>query len=122
MHRDCATTERNLPKLANEQFDVTIIGSGPGGYVAAIRAGQVGLKVAIGEKDKRLGGTCTLRGCIPAKQLLMSAHYDEKAQHVAEFGVQMSEVRLAFADVQKRKEKVVMKNSKGIEFLMKKNK
>jgi dihydrolipoamide dehydrogenase len=108
--------------LATEQFDVTIIGSGPGGYVAAIRGAQLGLKVAIVEKDKRLGGTCTLRGCIPTKQLLMSAHYYEKAQHLAEFGVQISEVKLAFADVQKRKEKVVMKNSKGIEFLMKKNK
>src|SRR5437667_11371334 len=122
MHRDCATTERNLPKLANEQFDVTVIGSGPGGYVAAIRAGQLGLKVAIVEKDKRLGGTCTLRGCIPTKQLLMSAHVYEQMQHAADFGVQASGIQLAFADVQKRKEKVVMKNSKGIEFLMKKNK
>ena len=108
--------------MANEQFDVTVIGSGPGGYVAAIRAGQLGLKVAIIEKDKRLGGTCTLRGCIPAKELLMSAHIFEQMQHAAEFGVQASGIQLAFADVQKRKEKVVMKNSKGIEFLMKKNK
>jgi dihydrolipoamide dehydrogenase len=108
--------------LANEQFDVTVIGSGPGGYVAAIRAGQLGLKVAIVEKDKRLGGTCTLRGCIPTKQLLMSAHVYEQMQHAADFGVQASEIQLAFADVQKRKEKVVMKNSKGIEYLMKKNK
>ena len=105
-----------------EQFDVAVIGSGPGGYVAAIRAGQLGLKVAIVEKDKRLGGTCTLRGCIPAKQLLMSAHIYEQMQHAADFGVQASAIQLAFADVQKRKEKVVMKNSKGIEFLMKKNK
>jgi dihydrolipoamide dehydrogenase len=105
-----------------EQFDVTVIGSGPGGYVAAIRAGQLGLKVAIVEKDQRLGGTCTLRGCIPTKQLLMSAHIYEQMQHAADFGVQASAIQLAFADVQKRKEKVVMKNSKGIEFLMKKNK
>lgn len=107
--------------MATEQFDVVVIGSGPGGYVAAIRGSQLGLKVALVEKDKRLGGTCTLRGCIPTKQLLMSAHYYEKAQHLAEFGVQLSEVKLAFADVQKRKEKIVIKNSKGIEFLMKKN-
>ncbi|HEX7720652.1 MAG TPA: dihydrolipoyl dehydrogenase [Pyrinomonadaceae bacterium] len=108
--------------MANEQFDVTVIGSGPGGYVAAIRAGQLGLKVAIVEKDKRLGGTCTLRGCIPTKQLLQSAHIYEQMQHAADFGIQASGIQLAFADVQKRKDKVVMKNSKGIEFLMKKNK
>jgi dihydrolipoamide dehydrogenase len=108
--------------LANEQFDVTIIGSGPGGYVAAIRAGQLGLKVAMVEKDARLGGTCTLRGCIPTKQMLMSAHVYEQMQHAADFGVQVSGIQLAFADVQKRKEKVVLKNTKGIEYLMKKNK
>jgi dihydrolipoamide dehydrogenase len=108
--------------LANEQFDVTVIGSGPGGYVAAIRAAQLGLKTAIVEKDKRLGGTCTLRGCIPTKQLLMSAHVYEQMQHAADFGVQASGIQLAFADVQRRKDKIVMKNSKGIEYLMKKNK
>jgi dihydrolipoamide dehydrogenase len=108
--------------LATEQFDVTVIGSGPGGYVAAIRAAQLGLKTAIVEKDKRLGGTCTLRGCIPTKQLLQSAHIYEQMQHAADFGVQATGIQLAFADVQKRKERVVTKNSKGIEFLMKKNK
>ncbi|MDQ3804694.1 MAG: dihydrolipoyl dehydrogenase [Acidobacteriota bacterium] len=109
--------------MSTEQFDVTIIGGGPGGYVAAVRGAQLGLRVALVEKDKRLGGTCGLRGCIPTKQLLMSAHYYEKAQkELADFGVKVSGVELAFADVQKRKDKVVLKNSKGVEFLMKKNK
>src|SRR5260221_11028923 len=90
------------PKLANEQFDVTVIGSGPGGYVAAIRAGQLGLKVAIVEKDKRLGGTCTLRGCIPTKQLLMSAHVYEQIQHATDFGVQASGIQRAFPELQTR--------------------
>jgi dihydrolipoamide dehydrogenase len=108
--------------LATEQFDVTIIGSGPGGYVAAIRAGQLGLKVAIVEKEKRLGGTCTLRGCIPAKALLMAAHNYEMAQHLSDFGINVGSVGYDFGAVQKRKDKVVLKNSKGVEFLMKKNK
>ena len=120
--RAAANHERNFNKLANEKFDVTIIGSGPGGYVAAIRAGQLGLKAAIVEKDTRLGGTCTLCGCIPTKQMLMSAHIYEQMQHAADFGVQATGIQLAFADVQKRKDKVVLKNSKGIEYLMKKNK
>jgi len=109
--------------LSSEQFDVTIIGAGPGGYVAAVRGAQLGLKVALVEKDKNLGGTCGLRGCIPTKALLMSAHYYEKAQHdLADFGVKVSDVRLAFEDVQKRKNKIVLKNAKGVEYLMKKNK
>ena len=109
--------------MSTEQFDVTIIGGGPGGYVAAVRGAQLGLKVALVEKDKRLGGTCGLRGCIPTKQLLMSAHYYEKAQkELADFGVRVSDVQLAFADVQKRKDKVVLKNSKGVDYLMKKHK
>jgi dihydrolipoamide dehydrogenase len=109
-------------KQSGEKFDVTIIGSGPGGYVAAIRAGQLGLKAAMVEKDARLGGTCTLRGCIPTKQMLMSAHVYEQMQHAADFGVQATGIQLAFADVQKRKDRVVLKNTKGIEYLMKKNK
>ncbi|HEV2827203.1 MAG TPA: dihydrolipoyl dehydrogenase [Pyrinomonadaceae bacterium] len=113
---------KKVEQQNTEQFDVTIIGSGPGGYVAAIRAGQLGLKVAMVEKDTRLGGTCTLRGCIPTKQMLMSAHVYEQMQHAADFGVQASGIQLAFADVQKRKDKVVLKNTKGIEYLMKKNK
>ena len=113
---------RGFHNLSTEQFDVTIIGAGPGGYVAAIRAAQLGLKVAIIEKDKRLGGTCGLRGCIPTKALLMAAHNLELAQHLSEFGINIKEVTYDFGAVQKRKDKIVLKNSKGVEYLMKKNK
>src|SRR5258708_27262826 len=113
---------RGFQNLSTEQFDVTIIGAGPGGYVAAIRAAQLGLKVAIIEKDKRLGGTCGLRGCIPTKALLMAAHNLELAQHLSEFGINIKEVTYDFGAVQKRKDKIVLKNSKGVEYLMKKNK
>ena len=108
----------------NEQgFDVTVIGGGPGGYVAAIRAAQLGLKVALVEKDKRLGGTCGLRGCIPTKQMLMSAHvYEQTTKHAKSFGVNVGDVTLDFAKVLERKNSVVDKNAKGVQFLMKKNK
>src|SRR5204863_8460117 len=83
---------------------------------------QLGWKVGLVGKAKRLSGTCTLRGCIPTKQLLQSAHVYEQMQHAGDFGVQASGIQLAFADVQKRKDKVVLKSWKGIEYLMKKNK
>jgi dihydrolipoyl dehydrogenase len=108
--------------LATEQFDLTIIGAGPGGYVAAVRGAQLGLKVAIVEKDKRLGGTCGLRGCIPTKALLMAAHHYEQVQHLSDFGINVGEVSYDFGNVQKRKDKIVLKNAKGVEYLMKKNK
>lgn len=103
-------------------YDVVVIGAGPGGYVAAIRASQLGLKTAIVEKDTRLGGTCLLRGCIPTKALLESAYVYEKAQAASKFGVKVSGVELDFAGVQGFREKTVDTNSKGIQFLMKKNK
>ncbi len=107
-----------------EQFDVTIIGSGPGGYVAAIRAGQLGLKVAIIEKEKgaRLGGTCGLRGCIPTKALLMSAHLYQQAGHFADYGIKVENLGFDWTQVQKRKGDIVAKNSSGVAYLMKKNK
>lgn len=114
-------TEQNSVST-NGQFDVTIIGGGPGGYVAAIRGAQLGLKVALVEKDKRLGGTCGLRGCIPTKQMLMSAHIYEQMQHAAAFGVTAGDVTLNYPEVLKRKNAVVDKNAKGVQFLMKKNK
>ena len=86
-----------------EQFDVTIIGSGPGGYVAAVRAGQLGLKVAIVEKEKdaRLGGTCGLRGCIPTKALLNAAHLYEKASHFENYGLKVDGLSYDWNAVQK---------------------
>ncbi|MGH9946353.1 MAG: dihydrolipoyl dehydrogenase [Pyrinomonadaceae bacterium] len=107
-----------------EQFDVTIIGSGPGGYVAAVRAGQLGLKVAIVEKEKdaRLGGTCGLRGCIPTKALLNAAHLYEKAGHFENFGLKVKDLSYDWSGVQKYKSDVVAKNSAGVTYLMKKNK
>ncbi|MCA1637162.1 MAG: dihydrolipoyl dehydrogenase [Acidobacteria bacterium] len=107
-----------------EQFDVTIIGSGPGGYVAAVRGAQVGLKVALIEKEKdaRLGGTCGLRGCIPTKALLMAAHLYQQAGHFSDYGIKVDNLDFDWTQVQKRKGDVVSKNSSGVSYLMKKNK
>ena len=107
-----------------EQFDVTIIGSGPGGYVAAVRGAQVGLKVALIEKEPgaRLGGTCGLRGCIPTKALLNAAHLYEKAGHFENFGLKVENLSYDWTGVQKYKSDVVAKNSAGVSYLMKKNK
>src|SRR5437870_8655569 len=104
-----------------KSYDVAIIGSGPGGYVAAVRAAQLGLSVLIIEKDSRLGGVCTLRGCIPTKALLHTADLVEEARHGAEVGVATREVRLELAAAMKHKEKVVRQSSNGVAFLMKKN-
>ncbi|MDQ6800183.1 MAG: dihydrolipoyl dehydrogenase [Acidobacteriota bacterium] len=105
-----------------QQYDVVIIGSGPGGYVAGIRAGQLGMKVAVIEKDPLLGGTCTHRGCIPTKALLENAEVFEKIHRAKEFGINVGGVELDFKVGQDRKQSVVDKNAKGIEFLFKKNK
>jgi dihydrolipoamide dehydrogenase len=108
--------------LADQQYDVVIIGSGPGGYVAAIRAGQLGLKTAVVEKDPFLGGTCLHRGCIPTKALLENADIWQKIQKAKDFGITVGDVTIDWSAVQKRKQGVVDQNSKGIEFLFKKNK
>ncbi len=101
---------------------MTIIGAGPGGYVAAIRAAQLGLKTAIIEKDKNLGGTCLLRGCIPTKALLHTADVLDEMKHAKSIGVVTEGVSLDFTQAQRNKSKVVLKLAKGVEFLMKKNK
>ena len=106
---------------SKEAFDVAIIGGGPGGYVAAVRAGQLGLRTALIEKDKNLGGTCLLRGCIPTKALLHAADVYDEIKHSRDLGILVESVSLDFGQVQKRKDKIVMKLSKGVDFLMKKN-
>ncbi len=103
-------------------YDLVVIGSGPGGYVAAIRASQLGMKAAIVEKDAALGGVCTLRGCIPTKALLHSADLLESARNGGDVGVVAKEIRLDMAGAMKHKAKVVRQSSNGIAFLMKKNK
>ena len=104
-------------------YDVAIIGSGPAGYTAAIRAGQYGLKTALIEKDGFLGGTCLHVGCIPTKALLFNAELWDHLKDAKEFGIEGVDARkLNWAAIQDRKNKIVAKHTKGLEFLMKKNK
>ena len=104
-------------------YDVAIVGSGPAGYTAAIRAGQYGLKTALIEKDLVLGGTCLHVGCIPTKALLFNAELWDYLKAAKEFGIEGVEGRkLNWAAVQERKAKIVAKHAKGLEFLMRKNK
>jgi dihydrolipoamide dehydrogenase len=105
------------------QFDVTIIGSGPGGYVAAIRCAQLGFKTAIIEKYATLGGTCLNVGCIPSKALLASSHHYEELQHFADHGIEVSgEVKVNLEKMIARKQAVVDQTSGGVKYLMDKNK
>src|SRR5581483_2062142 len=103
-------------------YDVVVIGSGPGGYSAAVRAGQYGLKTALIEKQSRLGGTCLLVGCIPTKALLHTADVWDYFKDPESQGIQCTNPQLNYARVLDRKNKIVSKHSKGIEFLMRKNK
>ena len=108
-------------------YDLVIVGSGPGGYVAAVRAAQLGLRTALVEKDARvpgvgLGGTCLHRGCIPTKAMLKSATLLTEVRDAADFGVRATGVELDFAGVVKFRDKVVTKGARGVEYLMKKHK
>ena len=104
-------------------FDVVIIGSGPGGYVSAIRCAQLGFKTAIIEKYSTLGGTCLNVGCIPSKALLASSHHYEELQHFADHGIEVSgEVKVNLEKMIARKQAVVDQTSGGVKFLMDKNK
>jgi dihydrolipoamide dehydrogenase len=105
----------------SQSFDVTVIGSGPGGYVAAIRAAQLGLKTALVEKDAALGGTCLHVGCIPTKALLHTADVLEMAQDAARFGVTTGKVGLDLDAMHKYRTDVIRRQAKGVEYLMKKN-
>ena len=104
------------------KYDVVIIGSGPGGYVAAIRAGQYGLKTAVVEKDPFLGGTCLHVGCIPTKVFLHHADIYDNFQHAEEFGFETKDVKVNWPAMLMRKDKIVKKHAGGIGALFKKNK
>ena len=114
-----AATASTTPQPA----DIVVIGGGPGGYVAALRAAQLGLQTVCVEMDKTLGGTCVNVGCIPSKALLTSSeHFEFAKQHAKGHGIQLSGVALDLAAMLKRKDDVVGQNTRGIEFLFKKNK
>jgi dihydrolipoamide dehydrogenase len=105
---------------SDSAFDLTVIGSGPGGYVAAIRAAQLGMKTAVVEMAPRPGGTCLLWGCIPTKALLHAAEVLETSRHASRFGVTMAPGELDIPALHKYKDKVVTANVKGVEYLFKK--
>ncbi|MBA4542950.1 dihydrolipoyl dehydrogenase [Thermoactinomyces daqus] len=104
-----------------ENYDLVILGAGPGGYVAAVRAAQLGMKVAVVEKEK-VGGVCLHKGCIPSKTLLRSAELYHNMNNSKEFGIHVAGVELDFGLVQKRKQKVIDQLHKGVQGLLKKNK
>src|SRR5256885_7980967 len=106
-----------------DKFDVVIVGSGPGGYVAAIRAGQLGLKTALIEKDKELGGTCLNVGCIPSKALLTSSdHFIFAKKEAEKHGIMIENATVDLNKMQQRKDKVVRTMTGGVRALMKTNK
>jgi dihydrolipoamide dehydrogenase len=118
----CGAPGMELP-LAETIYDVAIIGGGPAGYTAAIRAAQYGLKVALIEQTPKLGGTCLHVGCIPTKALLFNAEIWEHLQHAADFGIEgLGAPTLNWAAVLARKDAIIAKHAKGLDFLMKKHK
>ena len=115
--------------MSNKQFDVIVIGAGPGGYIGAIRAAQLGMNVACIDEWKTAdgkpapGGTCTNVGCIPSKALLQSSeHYEHAGKHFGEHGISLSNLKMDVAKMIGRKDAVVKQNNDGILYLFKKNK
>ena len=106
------------------EFDLTVLGAGPGGYVAAIRAAQLGMKVAVIEKRKSLGGTCLNIGCIPSKALLNSSEKFESvnSNELQNIGIELKHPKLSISKMMENKNNIVSDLTKGIEFLFKKNK
>jgi dihydrolipoamide dehydrogenase len=119
MFRSATPTIEDLRHMAS--FDVIFVGGGPAGYVGALRSAQLGLSTAVVEREG-LGGTCVLWGCIPAKALLESAAIANRVQQAKEFGVTVGDVKLEYGVAMKRSRNVSQQNSKGVEFLFKKNK
>jgi dihydrolipoamide dehydrogenase len=110
-------------RLADTIYDVAIIGGGPAGYTAAIRAGQYGLKTALIERDPKLGGTCLHWGCIPTKSILFNAEVYDHVKHAKEYGIEgIGEITLNWKSILERKNQIVSKHVKGLDFLMRKNK
>ncbi|MCP4403815.1 MAG: FAD-dependent oxidoreductase, partial [bacterium] len=103
------------------QYDLIIIGSGPAGYVGAVRAAKYGLKTAIIEKEASLGGTCLNWGCIPTKTLLKSAKVIHTIQNAEKYGVKAEGMRIDFSKIMGRKDRVVKRIVKGVDYLMKSN-
>ncbi|HEY6512936.1 MAG TPA: FAD-dependent oxidoreductase, partial [Burkholderiaceae bacterium] len=115
--------------MSNKLFDVVVIGGGPGGYIAAIRAAQLGMKVACIDEWKNAsggpapGGTCTNVGCIPSKALLQSSeHFEHAGHHFADHGIGVGDLKLDLKKMLARKDNVVKQNNDGIVYLFKKNK
>src|ERR1051326_1588608 len=113
---------RLLGRMDLVPYDLIVIGSGPGGYSAAIRAGQYGLKTALIERQAKLGGTCLLVGCIPTKSLLQTADVWERFVHADQEGIQVENPRLDYPKVKERKDGIVTKHSNGVAMLLKRAK
>ena len=108
--------------MAETIFDVVVVGGGPAGYTCAIRAGQYGLKVALIDANDRLGGTCLLWGCIPTKAMLFSAEIWDHLKHADRYGIEVKDQKINWKAVLARKDDVITRHTKGLDFLMKKNK